>query len=396
MNQNRGRGRQFRQRPAPGPPPQIEHHDQQPERPPAPIAEKGRSNRSVRREDRAIKGRNIQNDRTMNQLAKDLDSRLFAEFDDITQTFSKLLITPQKRAIPLSTSTRGIGLALGRCIRRINAQVNIDIPVLPLYRITLAQLHVKYAEVISQQHLVTTTTHASSVLLPLDTERVIRAITVNLAPISMMINSLGNFTTNDVQYYPFIPNDIRVVTASNLRQYVIVNSDNATPLEQRIYAQQLCTIPNAIWNNHVLQDPNDIMPENYDVARMIQDIDEVKGFYAALTKKIPKFGGSVDYTAEGSAGQLVSTNLPVNLIMRCAEDMRGDIDIQLVGDITDFYTPFPLTSTQIAIGVASLYGEVHLPAPALLAGPSAVYRSPGIGSYQIDQSWNGIMTAMIS
>lgn len=395
MNQNKGRGRQFKPRTAPGPPPQIEYHEQQPE-PTVPAAPKSRTNRSIRREDRATRGREIQNDRAMNQLAKDLDARLFAEFDDITQTFSKLLITPQKRAIPLSTSTRGLGLTLGRCIRRIEAQVSLDIPILPLYRISLAQLHVKYSEVVSQQYIVKTTAHESSVPLPLDTERVIRAMTVNLAPVSMIINSLGNFSSNDIQFYPYIPNDLRVVTATNLRQYVTTYSNPATPLAQRVLAQQLCTIPSATWNNHVLQRPNDIMPENYDVSRMIQDIDEVKGFYAALTKKIPKFGGSVDYNADGSAGQLVSTNNPINLIMRCTEDIHGDANIQIIGDTTDFYSPFPLTSTQVAIGIASLFGEVYIEAPALLAPPTGVYRSPGIGSYQIDQSWNGIMTAMIS
>lgn len=363
--------------------------------------EKQKLNRDVKkpkhqrkRHDRAQNFRKKENADVMTAVRKDLDSKLFAEYDTLNQALQTLNISEQKQVINLPISTRGIGIITSRLAHRIHLQLpNLDIPINEWYRVSLAQFSLKLLNAQDANMLPLHRPRMPTFDMDLEIRTIVSTIHVNLAPLSNVINSVGNFILNDVNYTPTISNiESFAPTMSTLRGYL----DAATINANLVYSTYSC-LPGATWEQRMgqphLVNPDDILPRGYNRANLREDIEEVKAFYANVTRKLPKFGGSINYSPDGTSSQLVSVN-PATDRVTCS---YADEDVYTIyGEEDSFYTPVPLTPLNYTLGMASLYGETIIQMPANNMQAQYSIRSPYSAVRKYAMCWSDVMSAIVA
>jgi hypothetical protein len=95
------------------------------------------------------------------------------------------------------------------------------------------------------------------------------------------------------------------VTFSNLRETVVALADPAPnpQVREAFYAHN--PIPRAIWRvergSHVLENPDEIMPEVYEIPAYRQDIRNYTAMFAWMQHKVPKYvkTGAINYEEQG-------------------------------------------------------------------------------------------------
>lgn len=347
-----------------------------------------------KRHDRAQNFRKKENAEVMTSIKKDLDSKLFAEYDTLNQALQSLNISEQKQVINLPITTRGIGIITSRLAHRIHLQLpNVDIPINEWYRVSLAQASLKLINAQDANVLPLHRPKLPSMDMDLESRTIISTIHVNLAPLSNIINSIGNFSFNDVSYTPVI-SDVQAFspTISTLRAFL----DEATINANLIYSTYSC-LPGAIWENRMgavrLTNADDIFPRNYNRAAMREDIEEVKAFYANVTRKLQKFGGSISYGPDGLPSQLVSVQ-PTTDRVSCT---YAEEDIfTIFGEEDSFYTPVPLSPLNYTLGMASLFGETIIQVPANTLQAQYSIRSPYSAVRKYAMCWSDVMSAIVA
>lgn len=88
-----------------------------------------------------------------------------------------------------------------------------------------------------------------------------------------------------------LPENVRI---SNLRETVLSLANPTTAQAARIHFENHCPIPGSIWNNHILQNPYDIIGEVYDADELEADLTVVAPHLERLFEKYPKCTGKID------------------------------------------------------------------------------------------------------
>lgn len=328
------------------------------------------------------------NNQTISTVKKELDQRLFAEYDSIPNLFDSMSVAVQKRGVSLPIATRGIGMVMTAITRRLQQQLpNIDIPTHEWYRVSLAQLDLKMhvAQQAQLLPLIHPTYGASTPTFELT--QAAQSCRVNLSPLSHIINTVGNFVLNDVHYYArYSPQPELTPVYSTLRDFTARATVNAN----RLYSQYAC-IPGGEWEEaQGLVNADDIIPANYAVANLRADISTVKAFVAQVERKVPKFMGVINYVPEGTPAQLVSLNTATT---RVSCSVINAVPT-LAGESGDFYSLHTIPTTQQVLGIASLFGEEVEQANACV--PNQCIRSNYAQSCGYNVQWEDIMNGMLS
>lgn len=132
-----------------------------------------------------------------------------------------------------------------------------------------------------------------------DLLHVAQTVTIAPEPIKRLINAVGIINYDEGVYIPtvsrpatddrgrFIP-QAQNILYSSLRRTVVALADPATPERYRRRFIENNPIPGAIWNNHLLQNADEIMPTNYTTDNLRDDIALLSPYLNKLQKHIPK------------------------------------------------------------------------------------------------------------
>lgn len=263
---------------------------------------------------------------TLNDLSEDLKKKLFPGVKDGQSAMERLEAVQTFKPITLCITTRGLGFGIVNIFRALREFHNApDVgDIYQFYRVSLAITQTKVA--LAQRGIVAI----------MDNERDYREINVEenilsvvkgmiVVPdqISTIVNSIGKVKVGDRLYVPkigkdnftrenlFIPQAEQVVY-DNLRQVVTSLADVNTPAVYRRRFHRNNPIPGAIWanvadDNPILVNPNDIMPENFTVNDLAEDISDIKLKLNFLNKKAPKyFTAPISLSPQGGKTMLVS------------------------------------------------------------------------------------------
>lgn len=148
----------------------------------------------------------------------------------------------------------------------------------------------------------------------------VKSVAVLPDQITSIIRSLGKVKVGDKLYVPktgihnettdrmFIPQSEQICL-SNLRRTVESLSNPETPAAIRRRFYRNSPIPGAIWvgapEDPLLNNPDEIMPDNYNVQRFNDDVLNIRAKLNFLNKKAPKyFTGPVTFEPEGTKALL--------------------------------------------------------------------------------------------
>lgn len=160
------------------------------------------------------------------------------------------------------------------------------------------------------------------------------------------------------------------VTFSNLRKTVVALSNPGTPLEVRRRFYDNNPIPGAKWYDYLLQNPNEIIPDNYVVRHLSDDMDDIQPKIDFLAKKMPKyFSEPINYELEGRKS-LLSSNKQNRMRVRdrgVAENLNDyyRTTMRVDGDIDSYYNLDSLSAAEQLSATLCLLGERPLTAEAM-------------------------------
>ena len=287
------------------------------------------------------------------ELSKALQNKLYPGVKNEQSAADRLEVISTFKAIVLCITTRTIGFGTISTFLTIYDLHNVPQrgDIYQFYRVSLALFEFKIQFCQRGVQMITENLddyeqlHNSA-----DFMQVCKTKPIMPDPITRPINAIGNIKIYDRQYYPrfaanrtndngdFIPQSEKV-TFSNLRRTVVALSNPETPLEVRRRFYNNNPLPGAKWNNFILLNPNDIMPDNYDVQHLSDDMDDIQPKIDFLARKMPKyFTEPINYELEGKKA-ILSSNKQNGMRVRdrgAAEELPdyyrrmridGDIDI---------------------------------------------------------------------
>lgn len=334
---------------------------------------------------RATKGVNQQrnnNDR--------LDNSLFKIYGGIRQYVlqNQFQITPQARAIKIPITTRGIGILIHECaLKFTRAHQNIEVPILPLYRTGLAMA--EYKAIHSQ---LTCPMLASSGSVPVVPDynmyQLLRTSSIrHLTPIVNLVDAIGTFKVHDTTYIPsMVGKSVGTIGISSLRNYVTDIANPATPQVVRTSAYNYNPISQARFDREgdgfVLNNPDEIMPADYNHISLAADINEVDAYFMRMGRKIQAFDAVWKMKDTGLSSQLVTCD--PQLYIRPNAD---DEDVETHGDVVAWWSPEPVQTVDYISGMVHLLGENH-----------ADYhpRHASLSCSQLTASWKQTVLALLS
>lgn len=87
-------------------------------------------------------------------------------------------------------------------------------------------------------------------------------------------------------------------------------SDHNTPERYRRRFEENNPIPGATWVNHVLINADEIIPNNYTVNNLRDDIEVLETFVKQLEKHVPKMvNGTIDFKSSGKLSTFVCNKM---------------------------------------------------------------------------------------
>lgn len=336
---------------------------------------RGSNSRQHYQKSRVDKLREDRGAKTMAALQERLNADLYVGTHGENDTLAKLEQAQTLKSITLSITTRAIGFNLCHLVRLcVNYGERIAIPsIYELYRVYLGLIEVKVASV--QLPMIST---LSESLLPPPTNvsfvQTARSAVSVPEPISLMINAIGAIKYNDACYVPaiaakrytrnglFIPRPENVVL-STLRETVIALANPLTPLRWRTEFRENCPIPGTIWENNLLVNGNEIMPEHYDLAlNFQQELSRQNVFMTRVQKAVPKMVGSpLDFKSQGSKSLFISNEM--NGMHTPYRELNEPLNMYydrcfLHGTIHNYYALFNIEAAQRLEGELCLLGEL--------------------------------------
>lgn len=139
-------------------------------------------------------------------------------------------------------------------------------------------------------------------------------------PISTFVNSIGLYKDTTESYFLSMPEDhtsrgefiplpenLRI---SNLHQTVLALANPNMADAARIHFENHNPIPGTVWVNHVLQNPDAIIGDDYSSDDLEDDLNSVAPHLERLFEKYPKYTGKIDWEKfEVGKEVFVSNNL---------------------------------------------------------------------------------------
>lgn len=346
------------------------------------------SNRNANQKKRTENFRKKSNVNKISDVKRNIDQQLHPEYALLNATISSIQVAEQKQAVRFNVTTRGIGLVISLLQQRIHAQLpTINIPLNAWYRVTLAQLEAKMYDAYKNQPLPVNVMAAPLSTLTADQRAVIGTIAVNFSPLAIIINSLGNVVINDVTYYPQFSGGILSPIFTNLRAYCVLAA-----ADENVVYFPYASFPGGQWAENVLANPDAIIPDAYTTRQLHDDITVVKSFYASVTKKLPKYSGSVNFNPNGSPSQLVSSDVTA---ARATCTFDGETCV-IHGDSSNYASLRVLNQRDFVIGMASLFGEFVYQVPAQLLQREDEPRGQTVAPRTFNSDWENIISSMIA
>ncbi|XP_044746580.1 uncharacterized protein LOC123308102 [Coccinella septempunctata] len=339
-------------------------------------------------EKRVQQGRRANNLITEADLADELKQKLFQGVKDERTARERLETVNIMKAITLPITTRSMGLGSAHIFYSLYGFRNMkDIPargsIYQMYRVALAILEVKVT--ICQRSITAIQKHEDDFAPLVRNEELISAVKgVTILPdqITNAIRALGKVKVWDSLYVPNLARDQRThhnllipqaenVRYSNLRETVVALQNINTPVEYRRRFYRNNPIPGAIWkgvdnpssdDNPILDNANEIMPEDYGLNEFNDDLQHMHAKINYLARKVPKyFTGAVNFDSDGTKAMLVcNAQDTLRLPDRGAHEPLNEYYARLrpTGDIDEYYNLEGLTSVEQIDGCLSLLGEV--------------------------------------
>lgn len=162
------------------------------------------------------------------------------------------------------------------------------------------------------------------------------------------------------------------VTFSNLRETVESLANQQCPGEYRRRFYRNNPIPGAIWvgepDNPILANPDEIMPTEYTVNELNDDVQDMHAKIVFANKKAPKyFTGAIDFEPDGTRAMLTCNGQGS---LRSPDRNPGEelpeyyTRLKLQGEIEEYFNLEHLNSDEPVAGALALLGE-HPTTPAL-------------------------------
>lgn len=257
---------------------------------------------------------------------EDIKSEIFAFVTN--EQLEKLTSNYNKKAQMLPVTSRNVGIStVSLLYTSIHYRHNLVIPnIYSMYRVFLAAFEARIINLRKQSGIMLRNSEAIYPHLTARANFIEDISRFNAYPlaIKMIVDAIGIVTdANDVAYLPVVAQSRRDdeghllprpenLLLSNLRETVVELSDEDTPQEIRRRFHENNPIPGAQWsNNHLLLNPDDIIPEGYDINESIpNDIMGLTPFMSTLQKVAPKLvGGALDSKLSGKRSIFVSNSM---------------------------------------------------------------------------------------
>lgn len=287
-------------------------------------------NKRNRNKNRAQEGRRITGAKTMKALEEKLDENLFSS---LQKQFDEMRLGELQHSTPISITTRCLGfltfLIYTKLCESLRVFVVVDrCTIHQMYRVVLAMFEYRLSLVYRKP--------VTGPFQPFDCDHVnlgsefrdaIRSSIDMFKPLSDVINYVGVLTYHQKTWVPRIPTNAPrylKLLLSNLRDTVLRMSDNATPVAERRAFRLRSSIPGAIWNNDLIVNADEIMPNGYNGQLLMDDVSRFSALYRLASVRFQDMKGVVTYDTVGSPALL--TSLHVCLWRVCGT--RQEIDVE--------------------------------------------------------------------
>lgn len=243
--------------------------------------------------------------------------------------------------------------------------------------------------------------------LPSDLAQEVKGMDQNFALIADLINVTGTVEVHQQQFTPFVPAiaevevqepshtpkkrkvvedrfipDPYTVTFNNLRSTVVALANPNTNFAVRQYFVENNPIPNAVFVDNVLQNPEVIIPNGYDRTRLKRDLRAAEAFFGLLGSKLTSLMGKCQFNGRGAPSQLCGY---YKEMFRLSE---GDVYSPAHSRIR---SARPIETNYMLRGVLSLLGET--PVDGLERGNRQfAFREPVNQVEYTDVDWSGLVT----
>ena len=266
----------------------------------------------------------------------------------------------------LQCSTRGIGFVVVSTVCSVEAVYESpppqDVPVFQLYRVSLALLESKMANVYSS--------YDDCYIFRNDFRSTLYSVSQMPKMISAIIDSLGTFTHRNTKFVPIMApdrydnNKILIPDAgsvyySNLRSVVSSLSDSRTPFEARKWFVQENSIPGARFSaDCILENPDEIMPDGYDNNQLLRDIQDVRRFFSKVESNHMKWISPCPNLDSGEGMPFCAVASKRSLFIESASDFASlQCKRPQNNDMKTLYSPIKLKPHEWLLGGANFLRE---------------------------------------
>lgn len=331
-------------------------------------------------------------------LADSLNKKYFPGIKDPQDAMNQIEATQTFKTSRLTITTRQIGFGCVNIFMGLRGFNNVPVQgnIYQMYRVFLAMTETKV--VLVNRGIIDLQLHSSDFTHFNNDENFLITAQSLLAvpePISDVINAIGIVTTNGRKYVPgigranftgghlFIPQSEQI-TYSNLRQTAEALANNATPAEYRRRFYRNNPIPGAVWQgapeNPVLMNADEIIPADYNLGNLINDIEDVQVKLNFMSRKAKKHSELVRYETEGTKSMLTcNCQESIRIDERNPGEALNEYErrVKMYGDITSYWNLEKLGAKEMVNGALCLLGE--LPNSIDLEYPVYILRNERVG-----------------
>jgi hypothetical protein len=227
----------------------------------------------------------------MKQLSEGLDSKLGVGMKDVEDAIAQIEANQTLTAVTTLVTTRSLGFCAAQIYFQVSAQRNpVYCDVYAFYCVNLSIFETRLTSIRSIQEAPYQRAE-ETYTFPQRPEYVQVTKTVNAYPdqVGRFIASIGPVTEGEGYYVPALAANRQTqlgvivpqsehITLSNLRETVVALAEPATNPQVREAFYRHNPIPGTRWRvvqgTHVLENPDDVIPEEYNVEALMDDIDQ--------------------------------------------------------------------------------------------------------------------------
>lgn len=224
---------------------------------------------------------------------------------ELEKSLMGMMVTTQRRAIPLPVATRGVGFTAVAEYSRLTSAWNVEIveaicTIYQYYRVSLFLLTYKVFLSRYCQHKEESFPLSPRSIMDEEYRQVLQ--TVNQVPISMynIICTVG-VVEAETDFNAYLPDqdlisgqDVALyLTPFNIREAIVMLSQEATPAVHRNEFFACNPLPAARWTNEpgvgpLLQNADLIWPDDYDINTLTNDVHAYSNLLTRAGNRLPK------------------------------------------------------------------------------------------------------------